>query len=89
MKWKVILFAGGKCKRALKKATGVKYRAMIKLQSKPIVLPALQSFLSCPDVDEVSIYAPEGLDDSLKPFLGDEIKRINILKFHKEFHKFP
>ena len=83
MKWKVILFAGGKCKRALKKVTGVNYRAMIKLQSKPIVLPALQSFLNCHDVDEISIYAPEGLDKSLKPFLGDDIGRINFLKLHK------
>tara|TARA_B100000029_G_C17589770_1_gene962163 strand:+ start:1428 stop:2198 length:771 start_codon:yes stop_codon:yes gene_type:complete len=84
MNWKVILFAGGKCKKALRNSSGVDYRALIKLQSKPIILPALKSFMESSDVDEISIYAPDGLEKSLKPFLGNDIKKINFLKLHKE-----
>jgi len=84
MNWKVVLFAGGKCKKALRKATGVEYRALIKLQSKPIILPALKSFINCSGVEEISIYAPNGLKESLGPFLGKEIKKVNFLKLHKD-----
>ncbi|MCH7493407.1 NTP transferase domain-containing protein [bacterium] len=84
MKWDVVLFAGGECPESLRERTGERYRALISLQGRPVVLPAVRAFLDLRPAAKIEIYGPEEeLRDALLPHIGEErLARIGFLPIH-------
>lgn len=71
LNWEFVFFAGGESPAALLERTGAKYRALITLQRKPVILPALQAVLSLSPRPEIEIYGPvEPLREALAAHLS-------------------